>query len=281
MRKTQGLTRAEPLTNSTLPTFQPHTKSQFMVGLEKFRELQHRDTWYTLSSSSYTGAPVSVDICSSVAVDLCLNGGTCLSRGDSYSCQCPDGWTGAQCDQSKPVSPPPLPPSNFGISSLLSHSKGNQFLSAPVLVRSPQTTFAQLFTEVVLECNVEGNPEPIVTWFRDGLEIVGATQERLVIEEMDLSDRARYHCTAKNSQGSVTSDKAYLNIQGGYIYTPHLFGRFSVFVPLSGLAQYAVSVQSLESNLASVDKWVYTHTQKICHHALSLSLCLFIAHSLM
>ncbi|CAI8042995.1 Vascular endothelial growth factor receptor 1, partial [Geodia barretti] len=156
-------------------------------------------------------APVLVDICSSAAVSLCQNGGTCLNRGNSFSCQCTDGWTGPQCDQNDPV------------------------LSAPVLVKSPQTTFAQLFSETVLECGAVGNPQPLITWFKDGLEMMGATTKTLVIGEVDLSDRAAYHCTAVNPQGSVTSEVAYLNIMG--------------------LAQYAVVVISVETDLSEVDKW--------------------------
>ena len=29
----------------------------------------------------------------------CKNGGTCLSGGESYSCQCKSGWTGPTCEQ--------------------------------------------------------------------------------------------------------------------------------------------------------------------------------------
>lgn len=83
-----------------------------------------------------------------------------------------------------------------------------------MLLESPQTTFAQLFTETVLKCEAVGNPEPLITWFKDGLEIAGATLKTLVIGEVDLSDRGAYHCTAENSQGHVTSDLAYLNILG-------------------------------------------------------------------
>ena len=100
--------------------------------------------------------------------------------------------------------------------SSLPHSQGDPQLSAPVLVKPPQTVFAELYTDVELECEAVGNPEPVLTWFRDGLEIEGATQKTLVVDEVGISDRAVYHCTAANSQGSVTSDGAYLNIIGLY-----------------------------------------------------------------
>ena len=155
-------------------------------------------------------APVLVDICSSAAVSLCQNGGTCLNRGNSFSCQCTDGWTGPQCDQSKTCLSPSL---NLRYPHF-SLCKDDPVLSAPVLVKSPQTTFAQLFSETVLECGAVGNPQPLITWFKDGLEMMGATTKTLVIGEVDLSDRAAYHCTAVNPQGSVTSEVAYLNIMG-------------------------------------------------------------------
>ena len=48
----------------------------------------------------HTVAPVTVDTCSSVTLELCLNGGTCITRGNSYSCVCSEGWVGPHCEQS-------------------------------------------------------------------------------------------------------------------------------------------------------------------------------------
>lgn len=91
---------------------------------------------------------------------------------------------------------------------------GEAFLSAPVLLSPPQTIFVERFSETVLDCNVIGNPEPFITWYKDGLEMIGATQKNLVIDEVDLLDRAAYQCTAVNNRGNVTSDTAYVNIRG-------------------------------------------------------------------
>lgn len=70
------------------------------------------------------------------------------------------------------------------------------------------------FADAVFECDVIGSPEPLITWYKDRLEIIGAAQRTLVIAEVDLLARAAYHCTALNSQGGVTSEEAYLNIRG-------------------------------------------------------------------
>ena len=91
-----------------------------------------------------------------------------------------------------------------------------------MLLKSPQTTFAQHLVDVVFECDAIGNPEPVITWYKDGLEIIGATQKMLVIVEVDLLDRATYYCTAKNSLGNVTSEEAYLNIRGRYLCNRYL-----------------------------------------------------------
>ena len=97
---------------------------------------------------------------------------------------------------------------------LLLTPTGNPLLSPPVLLKVPQTTFTEYLSEVAFECDVVGNPEPLVTWYKDGIEIEGETSKTLAIAEVDLPDRAAYHCMALNSQGNVTSDEAYLNIRG-------------------------------------------------------------------
>ena len=33
----------------------------------------------------------------------CLNGGECTVSGDSFTCNCPEGYTGDTCEQSKRV----------------------------------------------------------------------------------------------------------------------------------------------------------------------------------
>ena len=92
---------------------------------------------------------------------------------------------------------------------------GNPVFSEPSIVEAPQTTFVGLHQSASFTCTVSGNPQPNITWYKDGREIPGQRLPRLRIAEVDLGDRGAYHCTATAREGSVTSDPAFLNIMGG------------------------------------------------------------------
>ena len=83
------------------------------------------------------------------------------------------------------------------------------------MMEAPQTTFVGLYQSASFTCTVSGNPQPNITWYKDGREILGQRLPRLRIAEVDLADRGAYHCTASAREGSVTSDPAFLNIMGG------------------------------------------------------------------
>jgi len=84
----------------------------------------------------------------------------------------------------------------------------------PVIVVSPITTFLRLYQRLVLRCIATGNPQPTIAWFKDGRKIAGEVSLLLVIEEVELSDRGVYHCTATNTLGNVNSTPAVINIIG-------------------------------------------------------------------
>ena len=129
-----------------------------------------------------------------------------------------------------------------------------------MLLNSPQTTFVDHLAEVVFDCDAMGNPEPVITWYRDGLEIAGATKKKLTIAEVDLPDRAVYYCTAHNSQGSVMSEEAFLNIRGqtSRDQDKNEWKFFTNILNCSGLGltQYFVAVSTSEEELSAVDEWV-------------------------
>ncbi len=76
---------------------------------------------------------------------------------------------------------------------------------------------------VTLECRVSGDPQPVVTWFKNGnvLDVAGKNEYTLLrntdlfivsakVGRGDKSDSGDYYCKAKNSLGEVESSKASL-----------------------------------------------------------------------
>ena len=84
----------------------------------------------------------------------------------------------------------------------------------PVIVAGTLTLFVLPFTPAVLACTVNGTPQPVITWFKDGILIPREGSQTLVIPEAGLSDRGLYYCSATNSLGTVSSPPVYLNIIG-------------------------------------------------------------------
>ena len=91
-------------------------------------------------------------------------------------------------------------------------SAGALFPYPPVIGSSPLTTFLRLYQRLVLRCTASGNPQPTIAWYKDGREISGEISPLLVIQEVELSDRGVYHCTATNTLGTATSSEAYVNV---------------------------------------------------------------------
>ncbi len=49
----------------------------------------------TQGSGTVTQGPGTIDPCDS---NPCLNGGTCASFTDRYECNCPEDWSGTNCE---------------------------------------------------------------------------------------------------------------------------------------------------------------------------------------
>uniref|UniRef100_A0A8C0H263 Ig-like domain-containing protein n=1 Tax=Chelonoidis abingdonii TaxID=106734 RepID=A0A8C0H263_CHEAB len=82
---------------------------------------------------------------------------------------------------------------------------------------------------VVLECSVSGEPQPIVTWFRNG-KILTPTEKfqfeeeedgnyRLRIGEVSVSDAGTYKCVAENTAG-VIETVSNLTVESGVTKSP-------------------------------------------------------------
>lgn len=89
---------------------------------------------------------------SSCVPNPCVNGGTCVGSGDSFSCICRDGWEGRTCTHSEleglqvgeacgfyltSLSPPPIHPSNFREDLLLHLPTSHIHTSGPLRLALP------------------------------------------------------------------------------------------------------------------------------------------------
>ena len=64
--------------------------------------------------------------------------------------------------------------------------------------------------EVILPCQVTGVPQPVVTWYKDGLEVHSVLQSKftlkgndLVIEDIEEGDSGFFKCKAQNHLNST------------------------------------------------------------------------------
>lgn len=74
---------------------------------------------------------------------------------------------------------------------------------------------AKLFSKANLSCSAEGFPSPVIYWFKNDQPVPDSTNRNyLIFNEVALTDRGYYHCMASNSEGTVESKKALVNIEG-------------------------------------------------------------------
>lgn len=95
--------------------------------------------------------------------------------------------------------------------------------SLPRIERGPQTTFVGIYSPVNLTCVVSGSPQPSIQWYKDGALLPGEVYPSYFIQSVEVDDRGVYHCEATNSEGSVQSSGAVINILGVQQYTVELF----------------------------------------------------------
>ena len=87
-------------------------------------------------------------------------------------------------------------------------------LSPPFIENGPASDMVELYTSLHLTCIASGSPQPTIQWYKNEKEIDGEGSPFLVIDEVQFLDRGIYYCIATNTQGTASSDYAYINIDG-------------------------------------------------------------------
>lgn len=87
---------------------------------------------------------------------------------------------------------------------------------------------------LVLEIIVEGQPEPIVKWYRETIEINNSLDYQvlqknnrymLIIAEVFPEDSGRYEAVAMNAEGT-TKTQAYISVEGKHNIIIDFFLKF-------------------------------------------------------
>ena len=88
----------------------------------------------------------------------------------------------------------------------------------PFFVQEPQGASVFLNSRVELVCMAQGQPIPLISWFKNGNPIPMQHESTYVIRSIQLTDRANYTCTAQNMIDNmlqtITSRQALVNIRG-------------------------------------------------------------------
>lgn len=89
--------------------------------------------------------------------------------------------------------------------------------------------FVPLFDRANMSCMATGFPQPTIQWYKDGSLLAGETSSVVLFEEVSLSDRGFYHCSAINDKGAVDSASAVLGVINIRQYVTPVF--VSLLVP--------------------------------------------------
>ena len=91
-------------------------------------------------------------------------------------------------------------------------------ISSPSIVTPPMPIVVNETGTASFQCEIEGNPQPKVTWLRDNFSLLAdkrvvQSAGGLVINDVMLIDDGTYTCEARNILGVITS-LASLTVQG-------------------------------------------------------------------
>lgn len=124
----------------------------------------------------------------------------------------------------------------------------------PKIEQGPQTMFTNIYSSVNLTCVVSGSPQPSIRWFKDNSLLAGQIFPSYFIQSIELNDRGVYHCEATNTEGTVKSEPAVINILGIQQYI------IDLFIPLRSFGVSTFSDQVVETSrelVTTVSGWIF------------------------
>ena len=100
-------------------------------------------------------------------------------------------------------------------------------ISAPSIVAPPMPMVVNETGTASFQCEVEGNPEPKVTWLKQNSSLVAdkrvvPSRGGLLIKDVTSQDEGTYTCVARNILGEMTTSAA-LTVQGEWCHTYRSF----------------------------------------------------------
>lgn len=83
-------------------------------------------------------------------------------------------------------------------------------IEPPIFIQSPHDLDVEVGAFIRLPCAAAGDPTPIITWSKDGVQITdsvkfGVTEDGLLIRDVGKNDEGRYQCAARNSIGYIAT----------------------------------------------------------------------------
>ena len=85
--------------------------------------------------------------------------------------------------------------------------------SPPAFVQQPSEESVLLGDTANFRCIVTGEPQPYISWMRNGRALDGEVSPYLIIPSVGTANRGFYTCQATNREGTITSEQALLRIQ--------------------------------------------------------------------
>lgn len=87
-------------------------------------------------------------------------------------------------------------------------------IDGPVFRSTIENVAADIGTEVSLNCDVEGNPQPDTVWTFEGSDAILSTDPRLLIPQLTLDKAGKYTCRATVAGFAEISTNVLVFIKG-------------------------------------------------------------------